>query len=228
MSCSSKLIEPEERASREPLTCSQDGQKLWVTQGPTYLWLASEVGWEQSCVTEPSGIWHYLWEDSVKTGVNYTTLDWYCGKLLSVGKIFTHLVTGSVRSEAFCMRSKGDTQEGKMECFEHSPPVMDISTWSLSFIEVHTTPWSCTLGGVEGHRMMVAVGDGYSLQKPPLPCDAQKKSGKKSSLKKLVPSTMSRFLRKTMSWERCLDFLDVFLSNYNVCLLSDASFPPCS
>ena len=86
-------------------------------------------------------------------------------------------------------------------------------------------PSSCLLGRVEWMNDGGCL-PGYSLQKYLLPCDSLKKMRRKAALKS--PDLFCSWypdLRKTISWECCLEFSNPFLPNYNVCLVSEKPFP---
>ena len=73
------------------------------------LWFASEVGMRDSLVgLSPSPLRPGTWV-GVRVELNYRTSSWYLRERLDGRKIPTHLVIRSVRSEVFCVGSKGET-----------------------------------------------------------------------------------------------------------------------
>lgn len=80
-------------------------------------------------VKEPVGS-EVIFYRQYQTELNYRTTCWWWAEWLAAGKHFTHLVTGSVRTEVFCVSSRGDTQEGKTSFSSFSDDGDDIAATS--------------------------------------------------------------------------------------------------
>ena len=83
----------------------------------------------QSCGNEPvtCGIWSYHQVNNIRTELSFRTPSWCYRELLGVGRVSTHLVMSSVRSEPIYMSSR-------------------YSKWSqvksLSHVRLFVTPWT--------------------------------------------------------------------------------------
>lgn len=105
-----QITESKEKVWDPPI-CSPVGQS-WGSPGDLLFPLASEVGWEQPCGTEPvtCEVWPCLQVDGVTIEVNCRAPGWCSGEFFHVGEIPIRLVTRNVLCKHFVT---GDTRQRK-------------------------------------------------------------------------------------------------------------------